>query len=90
MYVHNLRHVHTPEIRVPKSVTTRRAGGATKVPKSYRLAPNKVAAAQKILGTATATETIEAALDLVVFRQELLTGSRALAGLRIRSPDEDT
>lgn len=61
--------------------------GARKVPKSYRLAPDKVAAAQKILGAATATETIEQALDLVVFRQELIDGTRHLLGLAIASPE---
>lgn len=59
----------------------------TKVPKTYRLTPTKLAAAQKILGTSTATETIETALDMVVFRQELLDGTRALFGLSIASPD---
>ncbi len=58
-----------------------------KVPKTYRLAPEKIAAAQRILGAATATETIEQALDLVVFRQELLAGTRRLLGLTIASPD---
>ena len=65
--------------------TTRRPG--RKVSKTFRLAPGKVAAAQRILGTSTATETIEAALDMVVFRQELLEGSRALFGMAITSPD---
>jgi hypothetical protein len=58
-----------------------------KVPKTYRLNPNKVAAAQRILGTPTATETIEAALDLVVFRRELVEGTRALGGVELTSPD---
>ncbi|MBK8060514.1 MAG: hypothetical protein IPK33_22280 [Gemmatimonadetes bacterium] len=65
--------------------TTRRP--SRKVSKTFRLAPGKVAAAQRILGTSTATETIEAALDMVVFRQELLDGSRALFGMAITSPD---
>jgi hypothetical protein len=43
-----------------------RAEGPTgKVPRTYRLAPEKVANAQRILGTRTATETIEMALDMV-------------------------
>lgn len=63
------------------------AKGHRKVPKTYRLAPEKVAAAQRILGAATATETIEQALDLVVFRQELIEGTRDLLGLVIASPD---
>jgi Arc/MetJ family transcription regulator len=68
--------------------TTRTARAAErKVPKTYRLNPNKVAAAQRILGTPTATETIEAALDMVVFRQELIEGTRALRGVELTSPD---
>ena len=47
------------------------------------MAPDKLAAAQKILGTATATEAIETALDMVVFRQELLNGTREMLGIRI-------
>ena len=61
--------------------------GARKVPKTYRLAPDKVAAAQRVLGAATATETIEQALDLVVFRQALIDGTRSLFGLTIDAPD---
>ena len=49
-----------------------------KVAKSYRLSPRRIAAAQKILGTPNATATIEEALDLVVFREELQRGVRAL------------
>lgn len=71
----------------PRPGTRRPAAASTKVPKTFRLAPGKLAAAQKILGTSTATETIETALDLVVFRQELIDGTRALAGLQITSPD---
>jgi hypothetical protein len=63
------------------------AKGARKVPKTYRLAPDKVAAAQRVLGAATATETIEQALDLVVFRQALIDGTRSLFGLTIDAPE---
>lgn len=78
--------------RSPQSASRPRIPAKTiasdaKVSKTYRLVPAKLAAAQKILGTATATETIETALDMVVFRRELLDGTRALAGLRIDSPD---
>jgi hypothetical protein len=66
---------------------TKTARADRKVPKTYRLNPNKVAAAQRILGTPTATETIEAALDMVVFRQELLEGTRAMRGVELTSPD---
>ena len=60
----------------------------TKVPKTYRLSPRKVAAAQRILGTPTATETIETALDMVVFREELMEGTQAMLGVDIAAPDE--
>lgn len=62
--------------------------GDRKVPKTYRLSPRKVAAAQRILGTPTATETIEAALDMVVFREELVAGTRAMLGVDLAAPDE--
>ncbi|MEO7987793.1 MAG: hypothetical protein ABI766_14790 [Gemmatimonadales bacterium] len=58
-----------------------------KVPKTYRLSPGKVAEAQRILGTPTATETIEAALDMVVFRDELIAGTRAMLGVELTPPD---
>jgi hypothetical protein len=51
------------------------------------LPPGKVEAAQRALGTATATETIETALDLVLFRRELVRGTRALLGVRLIGPD---
>lgn len=59
-----------------------------KVPKTYRLNPNKVAAAQRILGTPTATQTIEAALDMIVFRRELVEGTRAMRGVELTPPDQ--
>ncbi len=70
-----------------KTQDRHRRRATTKVSKTYRLTPAKLAAAQKILGTSTATETIETALDMVVFRQELLDSTRALFGLEIASPD---
>lgn len=54
-----------------------------KVAKSYRLSPRRIAAAQKILGTANATATIEEALDLVVFREELVSGLAKAHGIGI-------
>lgn len=54
-----------------------------KVAKTYRLSPGKIAAARSILGAPTATATIEEALDLVVFRRELIDGTRAMSGLEI-------
>ena len=69
-----------------KSTTT--SARDRKVPRTYRLAPGKVAAAQRVLGAATATEAIETALDLVLFRRELVTGTRAMLGVRITPPGE--
>lgn len=60
-----------------------------KVPRTYRLAPDRVTAVQRVLGAATATETIETALDLLVFRQELVRGTRAMFGVKLSSPDGD-
>jgi hypothetical protein len=53
------------------------------VAKTFRLAPAKIAAAQRVLGTTNATETIERALDMVVFRDELVQGTRRLLGAKI-------
>jgi hypothetical protein len=54
-----------------------------KVAMNYRLSPAKIAHAQRILGTPTATATIEEALDLVVFRRELLDGLESASGLDV-------
>ena len=54
-----------------------------KVPRTFRLTPGKVEEAQKILGTDTATATIEQALDMVVFREELVQGAAAVHGVEI-------
>ncbi len=61
-----------------------------KVPRTYRLAPEKVAAAQRALGSATATEAIETALDLVLFRRELIAGTRAMLGVILTPPEPTT
>ena len=66
----------------------RAASRHRKVLRTYRLAPVKVAAAQRLLGVATATEAIETELDLILFRRELVAGTRAMFGVRITSPDE--
>jgi hypothetical protein len=60
---------------------------AAKVSKTYRLTPEKLAAAQRILGAATATEAIETALDMVVFRQELIDGTAAMLGTELTPSD---
>ena len=58
-----------------------------RVSRTYRLPLSKVQAAKRALGAATATETIERALDLVVFQRELIDGTRAMLGIEITSPD---
>lgn len=54
-----------------------------KAPKTYRLAAAKIARARAILDAPSDTATIEMALDLVGFRDELVSGTRAMAGTRI-------
>lgn len=51
--------------------------------KNIRLQQWKIDEARKVLGTETETETIEAALDLVVFRKELVEGIRAMRGAEL-------
>lgn len=58
-----------------------------RVPRTYRLTLSKLSAAKRALGAATATETIERALELVVFRRELVEGTRAMLGVRLAPPD---
>ena len=55
-----------------------------KVAMSYRLSREKIARAQRVLGTPTATATIEEALDLVVFGRELADGLDHAFGIPIR------
>ena len=72
---------------VTRSPIGRRRAGR-KIPHTFRLTPDKVAAAQRILGTATATETIEA-LDMIVFRRRLVAGTVAMLGVKLTPPDRD-
>jgi hypothetical protein len=59
------------------------------VRKNLRLSQDKIDRARKILGTKAETETIEQALDLVAFRDEVVSGLERLAGSGIlRDPDE--
>lgn len=48
--------------------------------KNIRLTQAKLDQARKVLGTETETETIEQALDLVIFRKQAIDGVRELAG----------
>lgn len=48
--------------------------------KNYRLPQSKLDAARRVLGTTTETETIERALDLVVFGERLASGTARARG----------
>jgi hypothetical protein len=73
-----LLSLYYEDFAMPKRYSAKRPPAShvdePKVAMSYRLSPAKIARAQRILGTATATSTIEEALDLVVFRRELTDG----------------
>lgn len=76
----------------PAAKSVRESGvlhDAGKVPKTYRLSEAMIVAAQTILGAPTATATIETALDMIVFRDELLRGTRAMRGVEIAPYDDD-
>ena len=60
-----------------------------RVPRTYRLTLSTLRAAKRALGASTATETIERALELVVFRRQLVDGTRAMRGVYITSPDSE-
>lgn len=51
--------------------------------KNLRIRQSKIDEAMAILGTKNETETIEAALDLIVFREELVEGVRAMQGANL-------
>jgi hypothetical protein len=50
--------------------------------KNLRLSQAKLDRARRILGTKTETETVEQALDLVAFREEVAAGVRRMVGSR--------
>ena len=60
-----------------------------RVSRTYRLPLSKIRAAQRVLGAATATETIERALDEVTFTQDLIDGTNRMFGIIIDSPDPE-
>ncbi len=53
------------------------------IKKNLRLHQSKIDEARRVLGTSTETETIEVALDLVVFGKELAAGVRAMRGTNL-------
>jgi len=54
-----------------------------RVSRTYRLPLSKLTAAKRALGAATATETIERALELAVFQRALVDGTRSMRGVVI-------
>lgn len=50
------------------------------VRKNMRLRPDLIDRAKRILGTTSETETVEQALELVIFRDEVLSGIESVAG----------
>ena len=74
-----------------RSTTKRKRSSARepRVSRTYRLPLSKLSAAKRALGAATATETIERALDLVVFQRELIDGTREMLGIEIVPPDAE-
>jgi hypothetical protein len=69
---------------MPAGRTIRRSISAPtrKIARTFRLTPGKVEKAQEILGSPTATDAIETALDLVIFREELIRGTRKAFGIQ--------
>jgi hypothetical protein len=84
----------TPRTRTTASAGKRAAPKAERQPasqkklKTCRLSESKVAAVQAILGVETATAAIETALDMVVFRKELVEGTAAMRGIVLASYEE--
>jgi len=60
-----------------------------RVSRTYRLPLSKLRAAKRALGAATATETIERALELAVFQRELVDGTQKMLGIAITPPDAE-
>ena len=67
----------TPTLR---RVRRPKAGQDAPKRKNYRLRQSKLDAARRVLGTTTETETIERALDLVVFGERLASGTARARG----------
>jgi hypothetical protein len=75
---------------MPNAVRRRRVPRREeRVSRTYRLPLSKLRAAKRALGAATATETIERALDLAVLQCELVDGTRAMLGIEITAPDAE-
>lgn len=63
-----------------RRVRRRKARQDPRKRKNYRLQQSKLDAARRVLGTTTETETIERALELVVFGERLASGTARARG----------
>ena len=70
------------------SRTFTRGSRKNKVRKEFWLDPKLLQAVKEELGVATEREAVEMALDLIVFRKELVEGVHRLRGLPITPLDE--
>lgn len=84
--MHNIIEVHIhQEVSVTQAARRRSrpaAGDAAESPrkKNYRLHQSKIDRAMQILGTRTETETIEQALDMIAFQDEMLASVDTMYG----------
>ncbi len=69
------------------SASLRGASRKGKVRKEFWLDPKLLRTARELLGATTEREAVEMALDLVAFREELVRGTRSLAGLDLAPLD---
>jgi hypothetical protein len=67
--------------------SAQRASRVGKVRKAFWLDPRLLDEARESLGASTEREAVEMALDLVVFRRDLIRGARALGGLALSRID---
>lgn|SRR5262244_522325 len=74
--------------RSPLSPIFTRGVRKGKVRKEFWLDPQLLRTVKEELGVATEREAVEMALDLVVFRKELVEGVRHLMGVHITPLDE--
>jgi hypothetical protein len=68
---------------MPSSKSTKRPKRSAPVRKNFRLDQGRLDAAREALGARTDTEAIERALDLILFRKELVDGVDVLVGTTI-------
>ncbi len=73
--------------QTPNASAGRKAVREGMVRKEFWLDPKSLQDAKEFLGLETERETVQAALDLVSFREELIAGVRALRKLKFERID---